>query len=56
MIFNSGQFKGKILLSELMVLLEATSDEQFHEFYEINVEKIKLHMKNNKLVSEDAVL
>ena len=39
-----------------MALVEASSDEEFVSFYETNVEKIKLHMKDNKLVNADDVI
>lgn len=39
-----------------MALVEGSNDEEFSNFYETNVNKIKLHMKNNKLVNAEDII
>lgn len=39
-----------------MALLDVCSDEDFNEFYQTEVGKVKLHLKAGKLVSENDVL
>jgi len=39
-----------------MALVETCTDEEFHSFYESNVKKIKLHMKNDEMLESDAIV
>jgi hypothetical protein len=39
-----------------MALIEASNNDDFNNFYETNVSKIKLHMKNDKLVNAEDII